>query len=878
LTNNMRVKKLLTDGPNGQGNIIRVNEGSVGPEDAQLLCGPLSNLKGTLRRAQKNFAKSFRSKINDYVYRKGNGKEPQTWPLIRKVVLHGPWEALSTGACLVDLPGVRDANVARANVSEAYLQHCHQIWVVAPIKRAVDDGTARELMGEQFKRRLLMDGNYGNVSFICTQTDDCETEEIMRDHEDVARNVPGRWEQMNALRDEITALDKRSRELIHDEEELKLQVEDAREVVKEAGKELKDAKNDSSFLDDDAEDESSSEIKSLQASLEEKTQQFHDAMSKLASWRFDNKDKIQESKTLGRKSRSRQKTLKSIAAQVRNEYSTKCLQDDFRAGLEELTRKPDGDEDENPTATEPQNIPPPLPDDYQLEVLCISSNDYLKIRGIKPASDGPPSTFARAEDTQIPSLRTAVHLTTARFRASFATDFVSTASDMLDKVKLCATEDREDSSSGIAFRRVFERLVNNIEAKIQPLVSEFISKAESNVSQSLKPSLKTGAEKGQKAALRTVTSWGSTSRRTRYERGPTQNGLYWSTYQATVRRDGVYSSGCAGEIDFNQELCDPVEKEFSADWQRVMDSAVGTYLRDIEQKVLYIFEVLAREIATEFVRAGMSAARLNTMANTANRATTTAIKGAFQQMNRMASGANRDLNRSLLPKVKSRMQQGYLDAMYVSRGPGYFSRMKGALETHTKFAMDSMFDEATLDLLAAIGHLVKQLASHILKTAEVIRKSLNSVYSVCWDNDQHKKSVALDPAMQEKIRCCRNKLIPLLNELRTGQDETMDLVGIEREELEFDVVGVDSLEDRLDKQLKEAQTKGNYVELLDSDDEEDERKMPAMKRKMPTDIPGVPFLCTRIKSEPTDSASVTPFTGVIKKNRFIYRSSFSKDL
>lgn len=63
----------------------------------------------------------------------------------------------------MDLPGVRDANVARAKVSEQYLQNCSEIWVVAPIKRAVDDGTAKELLGEQFKRRLLMDGQYGNV-------------------------------------------------------------------------------------------------------------------------------------------------------------------------------------------------------------------------------------------------------------------------------------------------------------------------------------------------------------------------------------------------------------------------------------------------------------------------------------------------------------------------------------------------------------------------------------------------------------------------------------------------------------------------------------------------------------------------------------------
>lgn len=39
----------------------------------------------------------------------------------------------------------------------------NNIWIVAPIKRAVDDGTAKELMGDAFKRRLLMDGRASNT-------------------------------------------------------------------------------------------------------------------------------------------------------------------------------------------------------------------------------------------------------------------------------------------------------------------------------------------------------------------------------------------------------------------------------------------------------------------------------------------------------------------------------------------------------------------------------------------------------------------------------------------------------------------------------------------------------------------------------------------
>ena len=174
LANDFRVKRLLTAEPRSgkQYNVISVSEGFVvpGSDEARGFLANHQDMNRKSRRTRNKWASDFRAKINSYVYRKGNGDQAQTWPLIRKVVLHGPWACLSTGACLVDLPGVRDANAARAKVAEQYLQNCSQIWVVAPIKRAVDDGTAKELLGEQFRRRLLMDGQYGNVSFICTQT------------------------------------------------------------------------------------------------------------------------------------------------------------------------------------------------------------------------------------------------------------------------------------------------------------------------------------------------------------------------------------------------------------------------------------------------------------------------------------------------------------------------------------------------------------------------------------------------------------------------------------------------------------------------------------------------------------------------------------
>jgi hypothetical protein len=79
------------------------------------------------------------------------------------------------------------------------------------------------------------------------------------------------------------------------------------------------------------------------------------------------------------------------------------------------------------------------------------------------------------------------------------------------------------------------------------------------IERSIAPAMQKGAHEGQKAARETAESWGSKDRRTRQERNG--GGLYWSTYFATLRREGVFASPSCGNIDMNQELSDPVEEK-----------------------------------------------------------------------------------------------------------------------------------------------------------------------------------------------------------------------------------------------------------------------------------------------------------------------------
>ena len=90
-----------------------------------------------------------------------------------------------------------------------------------------------------------------------------------------------------------------------------------------------------------------------------------------SSWRGVHNGKIN---TLGLNCNKLQRRLKAMCAKVRNEYSTKCLQEDFITGLKEMYRDAQGgsEDEENDVA---------IPNDVSLPVFCISANDYLKVTG-----------------------------------------------------------------------------------------------------------------------------------------------------------------------------------------------------------------------------------------------------------------------------------------------------------------------------------------------------------------------------------------------------------------------------------------------------------------------------------------------------------------
>lgn len=686
-----------------------------------------------------------------------------------------------------------------------------------------------------------MDGQYGSVSFVCTQTDDVESSEIMRDHADVAKSEPGRWEKMVRLRDQIGELtqkegelnelkDRREQETLEplkkhlkhakraleacntqalQEKSILVNVESGhfKAVRRQLKKQLAEDVEDGMDVDDDDASErevlpavaltttkatssglvrfrvtaavdqptakaiaeqkysaAKQALKDAKAGKERATAAYENEIQLLKEWVSPQGEWGKQSAKLQNDREKLQRELKPLCARVRNEFSTTQLQEDFRLGLEDLCRPEDDEAADLRTGrggSSSASLPSqrPLPEDYRMDVHCISANDFLKLTKIKSNSDGPASCFRTPAETGIPNLRSFVHQTTARRREQSLSSLLSASANFVDELTLCLS----DRGAGVSVtssdecEEVFEKEMKLLLDKCHGHIVSFVANLKRQVDAVLRPAMEQGSSKGQASAMQTVQSWGSKDRRTKEDRGG--GGLHFSTYEATIRRDGVYTSAKAGAIDFNQELCDPVEKSFMVGWERTMNTATASGLKLCEQRLLKASHEATERVVAALTLKKLPKQHIEQASKTAERSIQTTVVETMQRVAAYANESQREINRQLLPEIQRRMNAGYEAARNVQRGQGTFGRIKDRVEGHAQVEMAAMFEEATREMLEKVYELIDALENQTTLLVTTVEKKFTEVYSGCWER------TAIDPKVAQQIRAARDavtqKIVPL---------------------------------------------------------------------------------------------------------------------
>lgn len=662
----------------------------------------------------------------------GKQDQMQLWPLIKVVRIYTKADALSTGAVIVDLPGVEDSNAARAAIAAKYIEKCNAIWVVAAINRAVNDKTAQKLLGQSFKQQLNYDGSYSRVTFVCTKTDDITMIEAAESL-GLNRELNDFYDKEAAVRDwanegtqQLENDQSRSKSLYSYLGELDRQLSQweklearqrgghtvtasqlsskKRKASAHASRTSKRARNGGSTSSGDSlQYTSAGEFwDGLESGLpifpENEPLSEEQIRSAIGSLRTKKNTALEEGERLNEKIENAAETgekleedyekakyhLLSSAIQKRNSYTRNNMRRDFAEGLRELDQ-------ENSLHETPDDTGVTVRDygkiSQSLEVFCVSSKAYQGLSKRLGTSSDTIEGFDNPEDTEIPQLIAHAKKLTESIRLESNKSLLNGLLQVLYSLYMWC----DAHGNGLSFSEEEKRDVMNevkesllnLDRGLTKSLDVFVHKCKDVLTNQLFTKLDTSIAKAVSEAPKIAGGW------PQLKRG--DGGLPCASYKAACRRDGVYS-GRAGKRDFNEDLVRPFKKGLANNWVRAFQQnipeALGGFTRTSEQLLEGFHGVIKARMQQK-----ASFATINTLRSQLG----ARALGVTHMANSFSSDIvtlQREASRKTNPAIKEGMK-GIYSACAEDCGSGCFIRIQSRMQDDLESNGESLFKAAT---------------------------------------------------------------------------------------------------------------------------------------------------------------------------------------
>ncbi|KAI7160752.1 hypothetical protein KC349_g3303 [Hortaea werneckii] len=794
--------------------------------DSLMRAKSVTDVLGTTRRINEKEPHDFYRRLQNYVDSKEKGTEKldkngnkitnpkrefEFWPLIKVVKIYTKADALSTGAVIVDLPGVHDRNAARAAVAENYIKQCTGLWILAPINRAVDDKAAKTLLGDTFKRQLKYDGTYNAVTSICSKTDEISRTE--------ATDSLGIGEEMEEFDEKLEQVSRQKRTLQKHLQELEAQKKDHADVAdqvdeqldtfedllerakegetvyppkQEAKKRKRDGKRSSTsrkkrrshsissdsdandqLSDPDFDDDSAADSNDEADDTDETDREpltVDQIEAKLDEMRKLKKECRQNRQQIEQKVRDIRKQMAPLKAEEaaidakqsalciagRNAYSRDAIRNDFAAGIRELDQ-------ENAEEEDPEHFNPEEDlRDYDevarnLPVFCVSSRAYQKLSGrLKKDKDVPG--FEDVQQTEMPQLQAHCKKLTENGRQASCRRFLNSLTQLLTFMALWASDDgpgtKMTGQQRDIERSYLSRELRKLEKELEKAVDNTIEDAEATLREKVFDKFAPAVDSAEANALSTADGWGAHRN---------DGGLHFMTYRATVRRSGVYQ-GAAGLRDFNQELIQPVYKQLASAWEKAFQRRLPHILQSFTKTGSAMLKKFHAAVSDRCRQQGQSIARIG-MLKTQLGAYDAIVKDMANNMIRQINDGQRDINREFTPVISQAMSPAY-DVTAAESGPGCYMRMKNAMHHHVDDNRRFMFDNATKQVQKSIMGLCKKVREQMLNDADQVFLHMQNDYMSIIGG------VRVDTNMSRQERTVRRDI----EEKITGADEIFQTV------------------------------------------------------------------------------------------------------
>ncbi|KAK4908265.1 hypothetical protein LTR49_022820 [Elasticomyces elasticus] len=203
-------------------------------------------------------------------------------------------------------------------------------------------------------------------------------------------------------------------------------------------------------------------------------------------------------------------------------------------------------------------------------------------------------------------------------------------------------------------------------------------------------------------------------------------GLYWASYKATVRRNGVFTSASAGPRDFNGDLTEPLYKQLASTWEKAFQRRLPHILQSFTRAGSDLLRKFHATVADRCRQKGHGVARIGLLQNQLQ-----AYQAIFADLATvMIASINegqREINREFTPVIAAAMQAAY-DACTSESGPGQYNRMKGMMASHVEQERSSMFTDATNQVRQSLTTMCKRVRESMLERSDSIYTNMHRDY------------------------------------------------------------------------------------------------------------------------------------------------------
>lgn len=262
-----------------------------------------------------------------------------------------------------------------------------------------------------------------------------------------------------------------------------------------------------------------------------------------------------------------------------------------------------------------------------------------------------------------------------------------------------------------------------------------------------------------------------------------EGGLFWSTYKAICRREGVFKNG-QGSHDWNAQLTEPMIKLIAPGWEKVFSRKIQSVMNNFTQMVPAVLKKFHRDIEDRARKVGTSVAQLSILTQQV-RLCEQSIKDLAGEIQRVIIARQKDINREFVPVIQRAMDPSYAwcDAEV---GAGQFKRMKAHMTEHVERNRQTMFqasaDEVQRQLKAMVHDVEELLADKIDSVFMAVKRDYGNLLGGGVPQGQ------VLPRLQRQVRREINKTID-------GVERVMQkIIGVEVEASD-DEVGTEEDED-----------------------------------------------------------------------------------